>query len=134
MSVTIPWIKGVTEANSCKIKNLDTVHAKPCNTICSRLVVVTDKNDKLHKSGTIYHIQCHDCHHAYVHEMGRKLKLKLEEHGRESLSVGELLQNSRRLLLGDFTILDHKVQWFQRRVMETIYTVAAKPSFNKDRR
>lgn len=77
MSVTIQWIKGVTEANSCKIKNLDTVHAKPCNTICSRLVVVTDKNDKLHKSGTIYHIQCHDCHHAYVHEMGRKLKTKI---------------------------------------------------------
>lgn len=41
-------------------KNGSTVFAKPCKTICSRLVAPKYKTDGLDKSGASYNIECHD--------------------------------------------------------------------------
>lgn len=111
--VPIPYIKGGTEdISSNSRKNKVTVHAKPYNTICSRLVASKDKTDKLDNSGNIYQTGCHDCHQLYAEGWigGKKMerKLKLTKHGRASLPVREHLQNNRHVLPQDCVHLSER--------------------------
>ena len=133
--VTIPYVQGVTDALARKIRKIGIcVHAKPYNTIRSRLVAPKDKTEKLDQSGTIYHIECQNCPNSYVGETERQLRHRVKEHKRDSSPVGEHLNNSGHVFSQDnVSILDKESRWFQRGVKEAIYITASKPSLNRDR-
>ena len=134
--VTIPYVRGVTEAVSRKIRQTGvSVHSKPCNTIRSKLVAPKDKTDKLDQSGVIYKIDCGDCDKGvYIGETERSLKKRITEHKRESSPVAtHMATNNHRFSPNNITVLDRENRWFQRGVKEAIYIAASKPTLNRDR-
>lgn len=66
-----PLGEGITKA----ISSTTTVKAKSCNTIPSIQVAL---KDKLGKSDTIYHIECHQCDQVYMRETEINIKRRLE--------------------------------------------------------
>jgi hypothetical protein len=133
--ITMPYVSGVTEALSRKIRKLGvTVHPKPMNTIRSKLVAPKDKTDIMDKSGVIYKIQCKDCSESYVGETERNLRHRIKEHRRESSPVGaHLIQEDHQLDKDCVKILSSETKWFERGVKEAIHIAAERPSLNRDR-
>ena len=133
--VTIPYVSGVTEALSRKIRKRGiSVHAKPINTIRSKLVAPKDKTDKMNKSGVVYKLKCSDCDEDYVGESERKLQKRVKEHHKHTSPFGQhLLEHKHHLDNDNISVLDREQGWFQRGVKEAIYIAALNPTLNRDR-
>ena len=133
--VSIPYVSGVSEALSRKIRKLGVcVHSKPTNTIRSQLVAPKDKTNKMDKSGVIYKIECRECEETYIGETERNLHRRIKEHKRESSPVGEhLADRGHHFDQDNVNVLDREPRWFQRGVKEAIHIAAGNPTLNRDR-
>ena len=132
--ISLPYIQGVTEALSRKIRKAGvTVHVRPINTLRNMLVSPKDKVSKPDRTCVVYDIQCEDCDSRYIGETERPLK-RLKEHNRESSPVGSHMKtHSHQFKPEEVDILNTDSRWFQRGVKESIYIAAHNPDLNKDR-
>ena len=132
--VTLPYVGGVTEALSRKMRKLGiTTHARPLDTIRRRLVAAKDKDDTTELCGVVYHLECANCDNQYIGETERPFKKRLSEPKRDSSPVGLHMKATGHHLAEDKTrILDRDDRWFQRGVREAIHIRSRSPSLNRD--
>ncbi len=84
----MPYIQGVSELLSRKIRAVGVTVLKPINTTHSMLGTPKNKPEKLDKSGVEYNIQYEDCPSKYVGETESSLVKRLTEHKHASSPVG----------------------------------------------
>ena len=132
--LTLPYIEGITEAISRKIRKCGvTVHTRPYNSLRNTLVNPKDKILKGNKTGVVYNIQCGSCPSHYVGETERSLKKRLQEHNRDTSPVaGHMKEHCHKFNPSEVKILDSDPRWFQRGVREAIYIAKTKPDLNRD--
>ncbi|CAH1245983.1 Hypp7622 [Branchiostoma lanceolatum] len=131
--VTLPFVAGVTEAISRKIRKAGVaVHSRPHTTIRRLLVAPKDKDSTEYKCGVVYHLSCEDCDAQYVGETERALKKRLTEHKRDYSPVAQHMEAHKHKPGQNVTILDRESRWFERGVKEAVYIRSRSPSLNRD--
>ncbi|XP_019619742.1 PREDICTED: uncharacterized protein LOC109466463 [Branchiostoma belcheri] len=131
--VTLPYVAGVTEAITRKIRNTGVaVHSTPCTTIRRLLVAPKDKTEPEDTCGVVYHLTCEDCEAQYVGETERALRKRISEHKRESSPVAQHMQTYKHQPGKKVTILDRESRWFERGVKEAVHIRSRSPSLNRD--
>ncbi|XP_066265892.1 uncharacterized protein [Branchiostoma lanceolatum] len=131
--VTLPYVAGVTEAITRKIrKTRVAVHSTPHTTIRRLLVAPKDKDKPDDTCGVVYHLTCEDCDAQYVGETERALKKRISEHKRDSSPVTQHMQTYKHQPTKKVTILDRESRWFERGVKEVVHIRSRSPSLNRD--
>ncbi|CAH1242806.1 Hypp6981 [Branchiostoma lanceolatum] len=131
--VTLPYVAGVTEAITRKIRKTGVaVHSTPHTTIRRLLVAPKDKDKPDDTCGVVYHLTCEDCDAQYVGETERALKKRISEHKRDSSPVAQHMQTYKHQPTKKVTILDRESRWFERGVKEAVHIRSRSPSLNRD--
>lgn len=132
--VTIPYIRGISEAISRKFRSYGiSTHTRPINTLRSQLCHPKDKEPINNRCGVVYQIECNKCEARYVGETERALKQRISEHRRTDSPVGQHMRdNLHELEQSNVTILDRESRWFERGVREAIEIRGRSPSLNRD--
>ena len=83
ITIVLPYIQGIGERfkKACHSRGIQ-VHFMGTNTLKTLLVKPKDKDNKLQKSGVIYHFKCPhiNCPDTYVGESGRLFGDRIKEH------------------------------------------------------
>lgn len=134
-NITLPYIRGLTEALSRKIRSAGVrVHVRPQNTIRSQLVAPKDKTKTLDQAGVVYQIQCEDCPAHYVGETERQLGKRIKEHQRPSSPVHHHMDyNNHNFKPENVKIMDRDSKWLSRGIRESIHIARTEPPLNRDR-
>ena len=86
--VTIPYVKGLSEAFSRILKTYRICAAvRPHTVLRSMLVHPKDKISDEEKPEVVYKIPCKNCERVYVGETGRPLAARVKEHRKEVDSI-----------------------------------------------
>ena len=150
-SLTIPYIMGVTErVRRVMKKHGITTPARPYRTLRQILVHPKDKVADTEKCGVVYHVPCLSCPQVYIGETGRKMKVRIEEHRKEtekvtstrktrSTSVSEdtstfksaisihAREKNHLMNFDDVSVLDREDNWIRRRVKESMHVRKLRP-------
>ena len=90
-SVTIPYIKGVSESISRVFHRYGaSTSVKPHLTLRRMLVHPKDKRAPQEQAGVVYQIPCKDCSKVYTGETGRRFGMREKEHRKDVNSVVDL--------------------------------------------
>jgi len=82
--VTIPYVKGLTEAFSRILKTYRICTAvRPHTTLSNMLAHPKDRISDEEKPEVVYKIRCKNCEQVYVGETGRPLGARVNEHRKE---------------------------------------------------
>ena len=134
--ITLPYLGRTSDALAARIRKAGVaVHAKPTNTLRSRLVHPKDKMTPGEKAGTVYHIKCGDCEAEYVGETERQLNVRIKEH--QTLKSSHVFKHLKETdhkfdSTEDVKLLHTESNWFKRGVAESIKILQHGPSINRD--
>ena len=79
--VTLPYVKGITEAISRILHTAGfKVAMKPCRTLREELVAPKDKVSLLDKAGVVYQIPCGECDASYIGQTSKNLRDRVKQH------------------------------------------------------
>jgi len=86
--VTIPYVKGLSEAFSRILKTYRILHSsKTHTTLRNMLVHPEDRINDEEKPEVVYKIPCKNCERVYVGETGRPLGVRIKEHRKKVDSI-----------------------------------------------
>ena len=91
-TATTPNIKGISENISRILQpfNIRVPH-KLITTLRQLLTNIKDRDKPRNRQGTVYKINCSDCHASYIGETGRNLATRLTEHKRATRKGGVII-------------------------------------------
>ena len=115
-SVTIPYIKGTSEAIKRVLSPLGIrTTFRPVNTLRQLLVRPKDPVPIQDRSGVIYRVPCSSCSHAYIGQTSRTLAQRLKEHHR-AVRIGD---SATSALAEHAHSTGHPVDWTAAHVIDT---------------
>jgi len=90
-TVTIPYVKGLSEAFSRILKTYRICTAvRPHTTLRNLLVHPKHRISDEEKPEVVYKIPCKNCEHVYIGETGRPLGARVKKHRKEVDSITEI--------------------------------------------
>ena len=136
---TLPYIQGISDKLRRAYKKAG-VHTsfKPHKTLRQLLVAPKDKPPPDHLAGTVYCLECEDCHKCYIGESARPLGKRIKEHittrSSSTSAVSEHLKTAKHHFDPDkVKILARKPKDFSRKILEAIHIRKEKPALNRDK-
>ena len=140
-SVTLPYIKGVSEAIRRVLAPLCVrTSFRPAHTLRKALVHVKDSIPTEQRSGVVYRIPCSECPKAYIGQTGRPLMQRVKEH-RRALTTGNYLTSAaaehalttnHAIDWDHATVIDHHPHASQRCLLESWHIVSQPESLNRE--
>ena len=107
---------------------------KDTNTLRTLLVKLKDKDNKLQKSGFIYHFKCPNikCTDDYIGESGRAFGDRIKEHLKASSPIHQHSNTTGHPISQDcFRIIDKEAQETSRNIKEAMFIRVKEPSLNR---
>ena len=136
---TLPYIQGILDKLRRAYKK-SGVHTsfKPHKTLRQLLVVPKDKPPPDQLAGTVYCLECEDCHKCYIGESARPLGKRIKEHittrSSSTSAVSEHLKTAKNHFDPDkVKILAREPKDFSRKILEAIHIRKEKPALNRDK-
>ena len=136
---TLPYIQGISDKIRRAYKKAG-VHTsfKPHKTLRQLLVAPKDKPPPDQLAGTVYCLECEDCHKCYIGESARPLGKRIKEHittrSSSTSAVSEHLKTAKHHFDPDkVKILAREPKDFSRKILEAIHIRKEKPALNRDK-
>ena len=124
---TLPYIQGISDKLRRAYKKAG-VHTsfKPHKTLLQLLVALKDKPPPDQLAGTVYCLECEDCHKCYIGESARPLGKRIKEHittrSSSTSAVSEHLKTAKHHFDPDkVKILAREPKDFSRKILEAIH-------------
>ena len=136
---TLPYIQGISDKIRKAYKK-EGVHTsfKPHKILHQLLVVPKDKPPN-QLAGTVYCLECEDCHKCYIGESARPLGKRIKDHittrSSSTSAVSEHLKTAKYHFDSDkVKILAREPKDFSRKILEAIHIRKEKPALNIETR
>ena len=136
---TIPYIEGISDRIRRAYKKAGvSASFRPYKTLRQLLVAPKDKPPAEQISGTVYCLECEDCHKCYIGESARPLGKRVKEHittrSSSTSAVSEHLKTEKHHFdPNKVKILARETKDFARKILEAIHIRKEKPALNRDK-